>query len=626
MVAVVFKDPVLYAYNNGYWSQPLAPSRGCRQGCSLSPILFTYIVEILGIAIRQDEDIEGIKIGEANIKSGQFADDLWASLVAKEKAVNAMLQVLERYSKFAGLKINSEKCAVLRIGPWKNSEARFYTMKKLFWSPKSVTILGFKICPNYETMIKENLIDKLDTVEQILNSWKSRGLTLIGKITVINHRVNTLFIHKLVALLVYEDEFYKEYKRKILDFLWGSGVARISYEKLVQEYERGGLKLVDLRTKEIALKCAWVIKNKQKDMNWFYNNFTVKDDRIWQCNIDSVDLRKTGKEFKLSSAYAILLAWVNYNYESVLSDPGEILNTSLWGNSLIRRASKPIFDHKITQSNTDHIEDIYNYEQKKFWNFVDLVGLYGKQFDELYYCGLKAAIPKMWKVILSNSRGYEEGYESKVDFLTRIEQKHVTKTVYWEMIRKNFNSVQIARQLWMIDLHINIEEEEWEALFVKFRQGIKPTKLQWFQYKLFNRALTTNVRLSKWKKEVSVYCSFCHHKPETVVHLLCECDVVKPLWRNLKATIKHFWEEEIELNQYNIVLNNFESQNEAIINLLVVTLKQYIYASRCLQETPTFSKFMTKVSNWYQVEKCILYQNYSCYKEKRFYKKWKNIY
>ena len=49
---------------------------GTRQGCSLLPLLFNIVLEVLATAIRQKEEIKGIQIGEEEVKLSLFADDM----------------------------------------------------------------------------------------------------------------------------------------------------------------------------------------------------------------------------------------------------------------------------------------------------------------------------------------------------------------------------------------------------------------------------------------------------------------------------------------------------------------------------------------------------------------------
>ena len=166
----------------------------------------------MGIAIRNNQKIEGISFGEAGqIKSGQFVDDLWTSLKAKSSAVNAVLQELENFKEFSGLVTNPEKCAILRIGPWRDSEAKFYTMKHLFWSPDSIRILGIKVYPSPTIMYHDNYIKTLEKMDNIINSWEHRNLTILGKITVVNSLINTIFLHIMLALPSPPECFFKLY-------------------------------------------------------------------------------------------------------------------------------------------------------------------------------------------------------------------------------------------------------------------------------------------------------------------------------------------------------------------------------------------------------------------------------
>ena len=221
MVKILFNKPLATVSNNGIWSHWFSPSRACRQGCCFSPGIFVLLVETLGLAIRQNKEITGVYIGEVEIKAGQFADDLWSTLDPSVKNLNAMIQELEEFSTFSGLRVNTEKSAVLKLGPFRDTDAKFYTMKQLYWSPSHIRILGIQIFPDREVIHHENFVRVLDKVQNILEQWSSRNLSILGKIVIVNTLINTLFIHKLLCLPTPPHSFFKKYKSLVIDFIWG---------------------------------------------------------------------------------------------------------------------------------------------------------------------------------------------------------------------------------------------------------------------------------------------------------------------------------------------------------------------------------------------------------------------
>ena len=54
--------------NNGFTSYYLKVNRGVRHGDPLSPFLFILALEVLACSIRQDENIQGIKIENEEVK------------------------------------------------------------------------------------------------------------------------------------------------------------------------------------------------------------------------------------------------------------------------------------------------------------------------------------------------------------------------------------------------------------------------------------------------------------------------------------------------------------------------------------------------------------------------------
>ena len=92
-------------------------SRGIRQGCSVSALLFVISVEILATKIRQCLCLNGFNfdIDEKPVKIAQYADDAVIFLNNKEELCSA-LNVIEEFGQFAGTKLNIEKCEGLWLG------------------------------------------------------------------------------------------------------------------------------------------------------------------------------------------------------------------------------------------------------------------------------------------------------------------------------------------------------------------------------------------------------------------------------------------------------------------------------------------------------------------------------
>ena len=75
-VSILYSDVESAVMNGGYTTNYFKVSRGVRQGCQLSPLVFVLVVEILAQKIRQTTSCRGIKLPQSvEAKISQFADD-----------------------------------------------------------------------------------------------------------------------------------------------------------------------------------------------------------------------------------------------------------------------------------------------------------------------------------------------------------------------------------------------------------------------------------------------------------------------------------------------------------------------------------------------------------------------
>ena len=60
IIKVIYDKPTTNIILNGERLKAFSLRKGTRQGCSLSPLLFNIVLEVLSTAIRQEREIKGI--------------------------------------------------------------------------------------------------------------------------------------------------------------------------------------------------------------------------------------------------------------------------------------------------------------------------------------------------------------------------------------------------------------------------------------------------------------------------------------------------------------------------------------------------------------------------------------
>ena len=76
MIKAIYNKPTANITLNGEKLKEFPLRSGTRQGCSLSPLLFNIVLEVLAMAIREVKEIKGLQIGNEEVKLSLFADDM----------------------------------------------------------------------------------------------------------------------------------------------------------------------------------------------------------------------------------------------------------------------------------------------------------------------------------------------------------------------------------------------------------------------------------------------------------------------------------------------------------------------------------------------------------------------
>ena len=107
-VKAIYDKPTANIILNGEKLKAFPLRSGTRQGCPLSPLLFSIVLEVLATAIREEKEIKGIQIRK-EVNLSLFADDMILYIENPKDSIRKLLDLIIEFSKVAGYKINTQK-------------------------------------------------------------------------------------------------------------------------------------------------------------------------------------------------------------------------------------------------------------------------------------------------------------------------------------------------------------------------------------------------------------------------------------------------------------------------------------------------------------------------------------
>ena len=241
--------------NNGWMSDCFKIERGVRQGCPLSPVLAN--------AIRRDPRIKGISISQIEIKLSQYADDTTLILDGSQDTLETSLDVIEKFSKISGLRLNNKKTEALWIGSKAISSELLCLEKDFKWQELKIKTLGVWLSIESELTMLLNFQEKTEKVQNALKNWQYRRLSLLGKITILKSLVASQLVNVFSPLQT-NYQALKELNEAFYHFLWDGKPDKVKRNVIINEYSDGGLKMIDLLSFNKSLKTIWIKKYLDK--------------------------------------------------------------------------------------------------------------------------------------------------------------------------------------------------------------------------------------------------------------------------------------------------------------------------------------------------------------------------
>ncbi|CAL1413056.1 unnamed protein product [Linum trigynum] len=554
---------------NGGETASFKPTRGLRQGCPLSPYLFTLCIERLSHCIMNEVKSKcwkPVKIAPhcPELSHLFFADDLVLFAEASCKQADIIMRCVDSFCHASGELISKNKSRVFfskntRTCDRQNICARLGIQS----TPDLGRYLGVPVLHGRLSKVTFRYI--LENMDRRLSLWKARTLSLAGRVTLAMSVLNAIPSYAMQTSFL-PLSICDAIDQKIRSFVWGSSEGKrkvhlISWDKVCKPKNQGGLGLRSARNMNLAymVKLAWNLFNNEEDL-WVKvlqgKYFHHKDGRIHKM-----------KKSNHSSLWKGIVKAMPFMKQATLWSPRDGETTGFWtqpwvANGLILQdfASSELSEEEQNASVASWVDDSGEWDWER----------------------LRRYLPDSLINLIAGIEAPRAGSgEDKTVWGIEKDGRFRLKSAY-SMVAGELESspVQLWKDLW-----------SWKG----------PSRIKHFLWLASHERLMTNTERERRKMTENKACNHCTTSEETTEHILRGCSKASSIWR-------HFHDKLVEndntMDFRNWLNRNLKEQGRGI-DFGIVCWSLWKQRNEEVMDGKTFSEagLISRINAWININK-----------------------
>ena len=277
------------------------------------------------------------------------------------------------------------------------------------------------------------------------------------------------------------------------EFIWENSNSKIKHSTLCSNYEKGGLKNVDITSKIISLQCSWIKRLFDKSAH------------CWK--VIPLQLIKTylGDTFRFHynleipvnkiKTFPIFYKQIFRNWSTNLSAqptlPSTIASQVLWYNKYIKVDNESIYNCYISKKKINYIAQFFGSAGNlKTWEVLKEEYQLNEN-KKFAFIQIIHAIPKSWKENLASTLENIDNLVVQDHHLIQKNQVYIlnkltSKKIYDILI--SASEIQPTSQNYYQEI-FQTTNLDWKIIYTLPRIVTLDTKFRVFQYKLLNNVL-----------------------------------------------------------------------------------------------------------------------------------------
>ena len=499
---------------NGNLSNNIPLSRGVRQGCPLSSLLYVIVIEVLALQLRKNPDIVGFQVGGEKIISLHYADDAIIT-IKQNRCFKEVYKELIDYETATGAKINYSKTKGLWVGKWKNRQDTPLNIK---WTNKNVRTLGIYF--GNENPAKKTFEEILPKITKSMNYWKQFKLCKLAKARVIEifHASRLWYAAKFYNI---PNNIQKQLKEAFFAYInYPRKTITISQQEATKTRTDGGAKLIDIESKAQASKIKWLMELTTAPELQTHVIIITQLLGTQRGGLKGIDLFFITKHY-----FTTILKVTSDFYKAAI----KAITTLQVKKKIINIEDEKVFynptfttaKHEVIRINKISEEmEMYTYgqikrEHEKRQNKIPYQTNIATKYDQIKYI---------------NQDNRTENIMRTVSTELDIPLQNVTqKQIYYELILPKYRNHPYETE-WVTHFKTPIE---WKKVWESVHNPLSTEQTKSTIWEQIHLNYYTTYSYNKWHKKQD-QCPLCESLPQNKFHNILTCSTVTQIWHQLE--------------------------------------------------------------------------------------------